>query len=36
VRRIGAERDGSPWELAGVSLDALEGWDARMTDSDAF
>lgn len=36
VRRIGAASDGSPWQLAGVPLDALEGWDARMTDSDAF
>jgi hypothetical protein len=36
VRRIGAERGGAPWQLAGVPLDSLEGWDVRMTDSDAF
>ena len=36
VRRIGAARDGAPWRLHGVPLDALEGFDVRMTDSDAF
>jgi hypothetical protein len=36
VRRLGAARDREPWLLHGVRLDALEAWDPRMTDSDAF
>ncbi|HEX2483903.1 MAG TPA: hypothetical protein VHQ66_01295 [Myxococcota bacterium] len=36
VRRIGADGGDAPWQVAGVALDTLEGWDARLTDSDAF